>query len=514
MTPRAFCERAVIVLTAMTCLSLSGGGSVNAETQSTQSDAMVMTELGTIDFPNSGNEDAQQAFMTGVKALYSFQFDDAAVAFRAAQNTDQDFALAYWGEAMSLNHTLWGETDRDAARKILAQFAATPDARADKTPAGKERGFMQAIDVLYGEGDKLTRDKAYSQAMKDLYEAYPGDNEIATFYALSVLGTVRPGDKGVARQMRATAISQAVFAKNPNHPGAAHFIIHALDDPEHAILALPAARTYASIAPDAPHALHMPSHIFVQLGMWDDVVRSNIASYNAAVAIAERTQSERGRSEFHSLSWRLYGDLQLGNLDGAEEALALARATEEVSPTNRVHNGTMGMLARYVIETENWDELKGLALEKRDNSNLALQFAVGLSAAKRGDLADAEKALENLIALREKSEARTNGVYRAKIISVSEKELAAAIADSRGESTAAEALLRDAVAIETTLNAPSGPPVPVKPSFEMYGEFLLAAGRLSEAAEQFEFALTRTPNRTKSVLGLAKAQPVQYGEAR
>ncbi len=287
-----------------------------------------------------------------------------------------------------------------------------------------------------------------------------------------------------------------------------------MDDPEHAILALPAARTYAGIAPDAPHALHMPSHIFVQLGMWEDVVRSNIASYNAAVDLAERMQSERGRSEFHSLSWRLYGDLQLGDLRGAKEALALARATEEVSPTNRVHNGVMGMIARYVVETEDWAYIKDLELEERDDSNLNLQFAVGLAAAQRGDIATAQKAVKHMTALRKRSEARANGAYSARIIAVSEKEVDAAIAIAQGDTAGAESLLQEAVAIETTLNAPSGPPVPMKPSFEMYGEFLLKAGRLVEAAEQFEFALTRTPNRTKSVDGLRKSKPVQYGKAR
>ncbi len=502
-----------IVLTA-TCLTLFGMESPVAETDAPQTDPLTMTDLGTINFPNSGDKEAQTAFLTGVKALYSFEFNDAAVAFRAAQQTDPDFAMAYWGEAMSLNHTLWDETDRDAAHKILARFAATPEERASKTPAGRERGFMQAVDVLFGPGDKLARDQAYSKVMRELYEAYPDDNEIATFYALSILGTVRPGDKGVGRQMRAAAISKDVFSKNPSHPGAAHFIIHALDDPEHAILALPAARVYADIAPDAPHALHMPSHIFVQLGMWEDVVRSNIASYNAAVEIAERTQSERGRSEFHSLSWRLYGDLQLGNLAGAEEALALARATEDVSPTNRVHSGVMGMVARYIVETEDWAYAKSLELDERDNGNLALQFAVGLAAAKRGDLSDAQTSAKHLNALRKRTEARENGAYRAKIIAVSEKEVEAAIAQAKGNSTQAENLLQEAVAIETTLNAPSGPPLPVKPSFEMYGEFLLEAGRLTEAADQFEFALTRTPNRTKSVNGLEKSKPVQYGAAR
>jgi hypothetical protein len=500
----------LVVILSLTAFFVAPPGmpSARAETTAQQMPGQLMTELGTIDFPNGGSTAAQPAFLTGVKALYSFQFDEAGDDFRVAQLADPDFALAYWGEAMSLNHPLWAEQDFDGAHKILNQFASSPQARAEKTPAGRERGLMAAVDVLYGPApDKLDRDRAYAETMRGLHEAYPDDNEIATLYALALLGTVRPGDTGIGRQMHAAAIAQAVFAKNPKHPGAAHFIIHALDDPEHAILALPAARAYAGIAPDAPHALHMPSHIFVQLGLWEDVVTSNAVSYKAAIAIAERQNMERGRSEFHSLSWMHYGQLQLGDFDAAEQSLDMARETERISPTDRVHAGVMAMLARAVIETERWGDVAEITLEARDSSNVDLQFAVGLSAAKRGDMTAAEQAATHLKAARERSEARSGGAYRAKIIAVSEKEIRAAMAVAAGDPAGAEALLQGAIAIETTLNAPSGPPQPMKPSFEMYGEFLLDAGRLNEAAVQFETALQRTPNRTISVQGLSRAQP-------
>lgn len=496
----------VFVATAA-LIGLSVSSPAGAETASASQPALILNDLGTIDFPNDGSEAAQQAFLTGVKALYSFEFDEAADAFRIAQATDPNFAMAYWGEAMSYNHALWQETDPAKALSVLNKYAPSPEARQAKAPAGIQRGLMEAADILFGDGDKLTRDNAHSKAMKALHEAYPDDNEVAALYSLSLLGTVRQGDKGVGRQMRAAAIAQSVFTKNPNHPGAAHFIIHALDDPEHAILALPAARTYAGIAPDAPHALHMPSHIFVQLGMWEDVVSSNIESYDAAVRIAVENNMERGRSEFHSLSWLLYGHTQLGNFAEAKAALKLAQETEKDSPTRRVHNGAMAMLARYVVETENWGDLADVSSEEKNHDNLDLQFALGLSAAKRGDLEKAKDAAALLTALREKTEARANGAYRAKIIAVSELEVQAAIAIAKNDMVSAEEHLKNAVTIETTLGAPSGPPVPVKPSFEMYGEFLLAAGRMDEAAEQFELSLARTPNRTKSVNGLKEAKP-------
>lgn len=505
MTHLPFGQTLTLVAVALIGLSLTAP--VNAETSPPSQSSLILNDLGTVDFPNAGNKDAQHAFLTGVKALYSFEFAEASEAFQLAQIADPSFALAYWGEAMSYNHTLWQETDPDAALSVLNKFAPTAEARAKKSPAGIERGLMEAVDVLFGNGDKLTRDKAYSAAMQSLHEAHPEDNEVATLYALSILGTVRPGDQGVGRQMRAAAIAQSVFAKNPNHPGAAHFIIHALDDPEHAILALPAARKYAGIAPDAPHALHMPSHIFVQLGMWEDVVSSNIESYNAAVRIAVQKNAERGRSEFHSLSWLLYGHLQLGQFEEAKAALELAQQTEDISPTARVHNGAKAMLARYVVETERWADLKDYPSDPRDQSNLDLQFALGLSAARLGDIDNANTAATHLKALQEKTAARAGGAYRAKIVSVTELEVRAAIAIARGDQESAENLLRKATATEVTLNAPSGPPVPVKPSFEMLGEFLLAAGRLDEAAEQFELSLSRTPNRTKSVDGLRRARP-------
>ena len=229
-------------------------------------------ELGSVSFPTSAKGPSQTAFLVGVKALHNFEFDTAGEAFREAQKADPGFALAYWGEAMSYNHPLWAEQDIASARRALERLAPTAAARAAKAPAGKERGLVEAVDVLFGAGDKYARDVAYSAAMKRLHEQQPADDEVSVLYALSLLGTARPGEKSVRNAMQAAAIAEDIFQRNPKHPGAAHFIIHSFDDPDHAILALPAARAYSKIAPAAAHALHMPSHIFVQLGMWDDVV--------------------------------------------------------------------------------------------------------------------------------------------------------------------------------------------------------------------------------------------------
>ena len=302
------------------------------------------------------------------------------------------------------------------------------------------------------------------------------------------------------------AIALEVFARNPRHPGAAHFIIHAFDDPEHAILALPAAKAYAEIAPAAPHALHMPSHIFVQLGMWEGVVASNEASYEAALEHVERKGLARGRSEFHSLQWYHYGQLQLGNEERARWALDEAFRTLEAFPGKRVRRGTMRMLARHTLETQRWSEFDHGILADADRRHAAVQLAAGVSAAYTGKLDAAESALANIMDARKRLEGAASRAWRARIVAVEQRELEAALASARGDDDAAEAFLVEAAALEAELNAPSGPPSPMKPAHEMYGEFLLARGRMEEAAVQFKKALERAPNRTRSVRGLEHAR--------
>src|SRR5215208_3935594 len=209
-------------------------------------------ELGTITFPTSGKPAAQPAFLEGVKALHSFQFDEAGEAFKRAEKADPDFAMAYWGEAMSFNHPLWAQQDVNASKLALEKLAPTHEARLAKAKLPKEKAFLEAQQILFfAPGDKLVRDKAYSEQMAAMYAQWPDDHEVAILYALSLLGTVRPGDTGYRRQALAASIAQKIFAENPKHPGSAHFIIHAFDDPEHAPLALSAANAYAKIAPAA-----------------------------------------------------------------------------------------------------------------------------------------------------------------------------------------------------------------------------------------------------------------------
>ena len=316
-------------------------------------------ELGTIMFETSGAPAAQPKFLEGVKALHSFQFDEAAVAFREAKALDPSFALAYWGEAMSHNHPLWAQQDREAGQRVLESLAPTRAERVAKARLPKERALLEAIDLIYyGPDDKLARDRAYSEYLAELYARWPDDHEISIWYALSLLGTVRPGDTGFRRQALAASIAGKVFAENPRHPGAAHFVIHSFDDPDHAPLGLAAARAYADIAPAAAHALHMPAHIFVQLGMWSDVVASNVKAYDAAVAVNKRLNLAEGREDFHTLDWLTYGNLMLGRFDDARANVELARAAAERNPTNAgIRDSYLAMRGRYLLETEQWEEI-------------------------------------------------------------------------------------------------------------------------------------------------------------
>jgi len=482
-------------------------------------------ELGSITFPNSGAAAAQAAFLEGVKDLHSFQFDEAAVAFQRAQQADPTFAMAYWGEAMSFNHPLWAQQDADAAKKILEKLGATPDARQAKAKLPKEKAFLKAIDILYyAPGDKLARDNAYSDALAVMYAQWPADHEVSTWYALSLLGTVRPTDKGFRRQALAASIAEKVFKENPKHPGAAHFIIHAFDDPDHAPLALDAARSYAGIAPSAAHALHMPSHIFVQRGMWEDVRKSNIVAYKSATELNARMKLAEGREDFHTLGWLEYANLMLGNIDEAKANVESAKQAADRNPSNAgIRNGYLGMRARLILETEKWERIAldapeapkapqapdhagmpGMA-NMAPPSNNTWTFIAGYSAAKLGDLATAERAVAMLRGAREKAEGGSNP-YAGRSVAILEKQVAALVSNARGQKDDALKLAKEAMEIELALSAPSGPPDPIKPAPEFYGELLIEAGKHAEAVAALELSLQRTPNRVPSVKAMQRAR--------
>jgi hypothetical protein len=458
-------------------------------------------KLGSIDFPTSASPQAQSHFLEGVKDLHSFAFDEAAVAFRDAEKVDPKFALAYWGEAMSFNHPLWAQQDLPAARAVLARLAPTATERFAKAGGPKERAFLEAQDKLFfGATDKLARDIAYSDAMAQMHARWPEDDEVSIFYSLSLLGTVRPGDTGYRRQALAASIALDVFARNPDHPGAAHFIIHAFDDPDLAILALPAARRYAKIAPAAPHALHMPSHIFVQLGLWEDVRASNIAAYHSALNIVKQYHVPEGREDFHTLSWLQYANLMLGNFEEASANLGAAHSAVLRNPDNAsVKQGYLNMWARQILESKKWGAYP-LSPEGLKPTAPWL-FVVGYSAAHTSNFDLAKQASASLHELYQTAKT-SDSPYAATPLLVMQKEVDAEVELQQNHTDAASALSKEAATLELTMHAPSGPPEPIKPALEYYAEVLSSTGQKTAAAAAFQQQLYRTPNRTPSVSGL------------
>lgn len=468
------------------------------------------SQLGRVDFPTSGSPAAQAHFLRGLAALHSFWYEEALEAFRESTKVDPDFMMGYWGEAMANNHPLWSEQDLAAARQAIAKIKETPKL------TDRERAYLNAVKVLYGAGEKRARDVAYSAAMEKIYRAYPEDLDAAAFYSLSLLGLMGPGEKGYRLQAQAGAIALAVYEKNPNHPGAAHYIIHAFDDPDHAILALAAARRYADIAPEAHHARHMPSHIFLQLGMWPEAAASNEAAWESSDSWMKRKKLSLSVRDYHSLHWLLYAYLQQGRYSKAEELLKLMKQVmSESTYDNKLRpdyyeNNYANMAAAFVVETERWDLANELfpASSQSQSSSEAQDAAHGTHGSSQVTntvrYSSASRTLPPFIRALSASIRGSNNAETG-LSGVRELEVAAVKASMSKDYAKATELMQEATAMEEETGAPSGPPSLIKPTHELFGEILLRAGKPAEAAAQFHTALLRQPNRARSLLGLARA---------
>lgn len=450
---------------------------------------------------------AEGEFSRGVVLLHNFVFDEAAQAFRRAQQLDPDFALAYWGEALTYNHPLQRIQNVDAPRQILARFGASRTERAARAKTTREKQLIEAVDMLFAEGDEAERRLAYAGAMERLAEAIPEDDDIQAFYALALLSAAQYArDELYRTEVRAGAVALRILQRSPKHPGAAHYVIHAFDDPIHAPLALPAARVYAQLAPDSPHALHMPSHTFLQLGLWDEVATSNAASYVSAERLLAKSSGEASAlyeaDVNHALDWKQYADLQRGDYENAWKGVERSGALLKASHSPAAIGVADLLLPRYVIETEKWQSIPISPYAPAD-----CWLAVGMSAAKSGDLARADHAEMQLHDLARRSTA---------VVEVMHLEVQALVAAARGSNSQAIALMTRATELEVQRGVPRGAPRPLKPPHELFGEILLQLGRPSDAATQFRISLLRTPNRTRSVLGLARsaAQKGDHDEAR
>jgi tetratricopeptide (TPR) repeat protein len=464
-------------------------------------------QLGTIEFKTSGAPDAQKEFLHGVLLLHSFEYPDARASFIKAEQLDPNFAMAYWGEAMTYNHPIWMERDRSNAIAALNKLAPTREQRLQKAPTQREKDFLNAVEILFEDGVKKERDLAYAHAMEQMYRKYPDDLEAASFYALALLGSSE-NSRNVPTYMKAAAVAEEVFAKNPQHPGAVHYLIHSYDDPVHAPLGLRAARVYAKIAPSAVHALHMPSHIFLALGMWDDVESCNDASWKASKF-----------SSYHAAHWLEYAYLQKGKFAEARELLNKVQSQTTSSANYSWY--VPAMRSAYVIETQTkFSDLAGSPVVPSGDSfayGVADIFAAGLSAIHEKKIDDAIKyhsdilkaigSTDNSEPQKAECKAHASNMSPAENLAVQimEKELQAAIWNAQGKKEDAIRLLKEATAVEDSMTFEFGPPLPVKPSHEMFAEFLLEAGKYKEAQDEFNKALARAPNRTLSVRGLAEA---------
>jgi tetratricopeptide (TPR) repeat protein len=466
--------------------------------------------LGRVEFPTSGSPTAQAHFLRGLAALHSFWYEEALEAFRESTKAEPDFMMGYWGEAMTYNHPLWSEQDLAAARAVIAKF------KDSAKLSERERAYLNAVKLLYGDGDKRARDVAYSAAMEKIYRAYPEDLEAAAFYSLSLLGLMRPEEKGYRLQAQAGAIALGVYQKNPNHPGAAHYIIHAFDDPEHAILALSAARRYAEIAPEAHHARHMPSHIFLQLGMWPEAAASNESAWQSSDNWMKRKHLSLSVRDYHSLHWLLYAYLQQGRYNKAEQLLALMKQVmKESTYDNRLRpdyyeNNYANMAAAFVVETERWELANELFPATQTPATSEQTTATGShaghgqsSTANTMRYSGASRTLPPFI--RALSAAIRGSDAAAGLSGIRELEVAAVSASMKNDHGKAIELMKQATALEEQLSPPSGPPSLIKPTHELFGEILLRANKPAEAAAQFHTALLRQPNRARSLLGAARA---------
>jgi tetratricopeptide (TPR) repeat protein len=476
-----------------------------------------LADVGTLSFPTSGSAKAQQHFLRGVAILHSFGWKQAIAEFKLAQQAQPDFAMAYLGETLCYNHPLMAEQDAKNPREVLARLGPTTAARLAKAPTPREKGFLQAVETLWGEGEWRKRRLAYMDAMERLYKQFPADDEVKTFYALSLLSGARALDDNTFRyEIKAGTLALEVFNRNRKHPGAPHYVIHSFDDPVHAPLALDAAHAYASIVPAVSHGVHMPTHIFIQHGMWNEVSGQNMRAFQVAKDIWQ--PGDVPGDMVHSLDWGQYGFLQLGDYAGARKAIELFDQMAETTKHQRARGAAALTKARYIIETEEW-KVQPVA-EGASNETL---LANGFSAVKTGDLATAEK-MEALLAA--KAQAAPGGAAAAagahaehgpapapaaagggdgKAVRVMHRELSALIAYAKGQKDQAVTLLKEAVQIEESMRPPNGAADPVKPAHELLGEVLLQVGKPAEAAAAFDTSLVRMPNRARSLHGSATA---------
>ncbi len=496
--------------------------------------ARAQQDFGEVAFLNSGPAAAQADFLHGLAQLHNFEYEDAAEHFRKAQQNAPDFALAFWGEAMTKNHAVWHEEDVPAAREILNRLAPTPEARLAKAPTEREKLYLRSVEALFGEGTKEERHRRHESALAELHRKFPDDVDAASFYALAILGTAEHG-RDFATYMRAAAVLEEVFPQHPRHPGVVHYLIHCYDDTVHAPLGLRAARIYAKIAPEAAHAQHMTSHIFLSLGMWDDEVKAN----ETAMAVINKERQKAGKPPAmcgHINEWLEYGYLQQGRVaearrvfEGCRQAAekAAAAASDPKSPAHAAMSGmsmsgmTPAMMAvasyaemraHFLIDTQLWnDDAVRWTLPAGDYpfAGLTFDYTNAIAAIRRGDLAAAREAASRSESDRQHTEAwmkehKMDAPQMSETLLIAIDQLHALLTAAEGKRDDAVKDLQRIAAKEHQLPLEFGPPTIEKPTDELLGELLLQLNRPCEARDAFQSALARAPGRRLVLEDLAR----------
>jgi tetratricopeptide (TPR) repeat protein len=480
-------------------------------------------EFGSVTFPTSCTGEAAR-FNLAMELLHSFEYDEAEKVFAGIIDSNPACAMAYWGVAMSNFHPLWAPPTQ---AELTKGARALSIARSIKQKSTREQDYIDALSAFYGDWDKVdhrSRCLRFEKAMEGLRRAYPDDKETAVFYALSLTAAADPADKTLSRQKKAGAILTALYRQQPDHPGIVHYLIHAYDYPELAQLALPAARRYAAVAPSSAHALHMPSHIFTRLGLWDECIRSNLVSVSAARCYAEAA-GIRGHwdEELHGMDYLVYAYLQKGEMAKAKEQWDELRTIDTVYPVNfKVAYAFAAIPSRYALENRLWKEAAGLPLHPArfpwkdylwQEAILHFTRLMGAVHTARIDSAKAEWSALNRIygsLVKEKDD------YKANQVLIQLKTGGAWI--KLGERRIDEALADMALAADMEDRTEKHPVTPceVLPARELLGDMYLELSRAGKALEAYEADLVKHPNRFNGLFGagLAARQAGQSEKAQ
>ncbi len=472
-------------------------------------------QYGSTEFDASGDPDAHAAFITGLLKLHNFEYEDARDSFQNAIAIDPNFTMAYWGEALSYEQSFWRRYDTEKSRAVLQRLGATAEQRAARAVTQREKDYLHSIEVLFGEGTQQERELAYAEALKELHQKYPDDLDAAAFYALSILVTTY-GGRDFSRYMQAGAITEEILDINPRHPGALHYNIHSYDDPIHAPLGLRAAEVYNLVAPAAVHALHMGSHIYYALGMWEEGVERNIRSFDEAVSRQESADDPYGNQAYHALTWVPYGFQQMGENEQARNYIDLiARQVARYGEDNALHrNHYATVRASYLVDTQDWDApLADVQIDRSGMSSYALSvdlYVEGMLALRDGNLDKARNVLAEMPAqggvhsMPGMEGMMMTGAKRADVApGLMRSALEGQIEMAMGNAAKAIELVARAEQIEGALPSEYGPAVPVQPMAELLADLYRQSGNNEMARKYYEISLERAVGRIRSVEGVA-----------